>query len=263
MNIWWSEAKRARVCDGHSYGLPAVCLEENKVRLQILIIGENPRLASDFSLGVGWPLSTEYEQFLNEAPLAKYRLAKDFIVAATDGSALKIQPEGSAVFTRLGCGVKFRGYDLDRLEEGFTLEDASFRGAGGDDSFQAEAVSIHEVLHRAPTDWKLVIAYDAEGLVQDIEKRMRSFGAPSANDPTFRPIVKKILNQLARREADTIFVQVKSHHGCHLNYDADQLATEDALQEDLDLDKWQLADEGCLCYKLLGETEEVASPCCL
>ena len=54
------------------------------------------------------------------------------------------------MFTKLGCGVKFRGYDLDRQEEGFTLEDASFRGSGGDDSFQAEAGSVHQVLLLLP-----------------------------------------------------------------------------------------------------------------
>ena len=261
VNIWWSEAMRARICDEQPYGSSASYLETTQARLRSLIRGSHPRLAWDFSLGKCRPLSPGYEQFLNEAPLAKYRLATDFIVAATDGSALKVQPEGSALFTKLGCGVKFRDYDLNRQEEGFTLEDASFRGSGGDDSFQAEAGSIYQVLLLTPRDWKLVIAYDAEGLVQDIEKRMRSFGAPSANDPTFRPIVKKILDQLALRVAETIFVKVKSHHGCHLNYDADHLATVGALQEDLVLDKWQLVDEGGLCYKLLGETLEEGSPC--
>ena len=33
------------------------------------------------------------------------------------------------------------------------------------------------------------------------------------------------------------------------------------MKEDLDLDKWQLVDESCLCYKLLKETVDIASPC--
>ena len=79
--------------------------------------------------------------------------------------------------------------------------------------------------------------------------------------PYFKPIVEKLLEQLARREAETIFVKVKSHHGCRLNYDADQLATESALHQDLDIKKWQLTDEGGLCYELLGQTVKLASPC--
>mmetsp|Transcript_4049 Transcript_4049/g.8899 ORF Transcript_4049/g.8899 Transcript_4049/m.8899 type:complete len:1243 (-) Transcript_4049:1096-4824(-) len=261
VNIWWSEALRARICDGHDCGSPVDHLHQYQYRLQNLILDDKPRLAWDFSLRCKIIPSPGYEEFLNEAPLAKYRLATDLIVAATDGSALKVQPEGAALITKLGCGVKFRGYDLDRQTEGFTLEDASFRGSGGDDSFQAEAEAIHEALRRVPADKKLVIAYDAEGLVQDLEKRMRSFGAPSANDPTFRPIVKKIIGQLARRTAETIFVKVKSHHGCHLNFEVDQLAMEGALQEDHVLDSWQLADEGVLCYKLLGEPADTSLSC--
>jgi hypothetical protein len=261
VNIWWSEAMRARICDEHDCGSPGDHLKQQQDRLRSLISDDKPRLAWDFSLRYKIIPSPGYEEFLNEAPLAKYRLKEDLIIAATDGSALKVQPEGAALTTKLGCGVKFRGYDLDREMEGFTLEDASFRGSGGDDSFQAEAESIHEALRRVPTDKKLVIAYDAEGLVQDLEKRMRSFGAPSANDPTFRPIVKKILEQLARRTAVTIFVKVKSHHGCHLNFEVDQLAMEGALQEDLVLDSWQLADEGVLCYKLLGDPAVTSVSC--
>ena len=96
-----AEAMRARVCDEQPYGSSA---------------GDDSGLPSEPDSWVTPQTSMGLLPWKMQAPVAGIRAVPKrgttgevqtcdrVIVAATDGSALKVQPEGSALSTKLGCG---------------------------------------------------------------------------------------------------------------------------------------------------------------
>jgi ribonuclease HI len=255
VGIWWSEATQVRLGGGGGSE------EGEEMRLKLssqlqeeLETGEFPELEWDHRLRTGEVWSKDFDEYLSVGPASHLRLDVTWVVAATDGGVKKVPQEAGPDIARLGCGVWYRGYDVDRGNG--TRENFAFRGTGGDDSFQAEGEALLKLLRSEKRDQPLAIMYDTDSVIQKVRSQTRDFGAPSPNDPKLRPVVKQILDELGMRTAVTAFCKMKSHADCQGNFGADQLAEEGVQQEDEEADKWRPEDEGELGYRTLGPKGE-------
>jgi len=217
--------------------------------------GEFPELEWDHRLRTGVIWSKDFEEYLSVGPASHLRVDKTWVVAATDGGVQVVPQEAGPDIARLGCGIWYRGYDVDRGNG--ARANLAFRGTGGEDSFQAEGEALLRLLQREKRNQPLAIMYDTDSVIQKIRSQTRDFGAPSPNDPKLRPVVKQILDELGLRTAATAFYKVKSHADCLGNFGADQLADEGGQKEDEEADKWRPEDEGELGYMTLGPKGEV------
>ncbi|KAJ1471175.1 hypothetical protein T484DRAFT_1978461 [Baffinella frigidus] len=255
VGIWWSEATQVRVGGGKVSAVGEELRMELASRLQDeLEQGEFPELEWDHRLRTGVIWSKDFEEYLSVGPASHLRLDKTWVVAATDGGVKVVSQEAGPDIARLGCGIWYRGYDVERGNG--ACANLAFRGTGGEDSFQAEGEALLKLLQRESRDQPQVIMYDTDSVVQKIRSQTRDFGAPSPNDPKLRPVVKQILDELGLRTADTAFCKVKSHADCVGNFGADQLAEEGVQKEDEEADKWRPEEEGELGYMTLGPKGE-------
>jgi hypothetical protein len=253
--IWWSEASQVRVGGGGDSEAGGGVRTKLALRLQEeLERGEFPELEWDHQLRTGEVWSEDFNEYLSVGPASHLRLDKSWVVAATDGGVQVVHQEDGTEFARLGCGLWYRGYDVERGNG--TRANLAFRGNGGMDSFQAEGEALLRLLRREDRGTPLAILYDTDSVIQKVRSQTRDFGAPSPHDPKLRPVVKMILEELSLRKGTTAFVKMKSHADCLGNFGADQLADEGVKKEDAEADKWRPEDEGELGYTTLGPEGE-------
>ncbi|KAJ1464074.1 hypothetical protein T484DRAFT_3473518, partial [Baffinella frigidus] len=185
VGIWWSEATQVRIGGGEVSAVGEEVRMKLALRLQEeLERGEFPELEWDHRLRTGVIWSKDFDEYLSVGPASHLRLDTTWVVAATDGGVKVVPQEAGPDIVRLGCGIWYRGYDVERGNG--ARANLAFRGTGGDDSFQAEGEALLWLLRRENRDQPLVIMYDTDSVIQKIRSQTRDFGAPSPNDPKLR-----------------------------------------------------------------------------